>query len=67
MSAEHAEYVRSCKKLETQMEEIIDRRRESKQNEVSRIGNLPKNEVTLEEYEWWQEMRREGSLSTRMY
>ena len=67
MSAEHAEYLEGCKVLDKQMEELIERKKLLKQREMARIGNLSKSLVTLSEYEWWQEMRREGSLSTRMY
>lgn len=63
----HEEYLEGCKVLDEKSYELIEKRKQLKQRELTRISNLKKNDVTLEEYEWWQDMRREGSVSTRMY
>jgi hypothetical protein len=63
----HEEYLEGCKVYEEKMGELIEKKKLLRQRELTRISNLKKNEVTLVEYEWWQDMRREGSVSTRMY
>lgn len=67
MSREHDVYRDACDQTENRMKDIIEKRKKLKENEMKRIGNKPACEVTFVEKEWYNEMRRDGSMSTRMY
>ena len=67
MSREHDAYRAECVHLEQEMQDIIEKRKELKDDEMRRIGNKPACEVTFVEKEWYRTMERDGGMSTRMY
>lgn len=67
VSREHEVYRELCARTEEDMQLIIEKRKELKDNELKRIGNKPACEVTFVEKEWYRTMERDGGMSTRMY